>query len=78
MNYSEMLTDELTYIREVEYRYRNFNVTDEIRNILDDRGSFCIDTTDGQEVYHMGQDWAGKRKEFMKDFKNIRDRFIFK
>lgn len=78
MNYSEMLTDELTDIREVEYRYRNFNVTDEIRNILDSRGSFCIDTPDGQEVYHMGEGWTGKRKEFMKDFKNIRDRFIFK
>lgn len=78
MDYKSTLTDELTDIRENEYKLRNFKITDAIRDELDSRGSFCIDTPDGQEVYHMGEKWFNKRKEFMKDFKSIRDRFIFK
>ena len=75
MNLTTMLTDELTSIREVEHSFRNYKITDAIRLELDSRGTFCIDTPKGQDIYHMGNEWKNKRKEFMADIKNIQLRF---
>lgn len=75
MDLLNILTDELTEIREQEYKHRNFKLTDLIRNELDRRGSFVIDTNEGQIVYHMGEKWANRRYDFLKDIKNINQRF---
>jgi len=75
MLFKEMLTDELTDLREVEHSHRNYELSDLIRDELDSRGSFVIDTAKGQEVYHMGIEWSGRRKDFLKDIKNIDQKF---
>jgi hypothetical protein len=57
MNLSEILTDELTDIREEARANKNYTLSDQIRNELDSRGSFCFDNPEGQEVYHLGKEW---------------------
>lgn len=64
-------TDQLTDLRETERNHKNYPICDAIRDVLDGRGSFVIDTADGQVIYHMGTDWAGKRKEFLKNIVEI-------
>jgi len=71
MNLSLILTDELTAIREIEHAHKNYALSDAIRSELDKRGSFVIDTSKGQIVYHMSLKWANKRKEFLKQIKQI-------
>jgi cysteinyl-tRNA synthetase len=78
MNLSLIVTDELTDIREIEHAHKNYTVSDAIRSELDKRGSFCIDTAKGQVVYHMGNQWANKRKEFLKNIKEIDLKFMKK
>jgi hypothetical protein len=68
-NLKETLTDELTDIRERARLYKNYSLSDEIRNELDSRGSFCFDNPDGQEVYHLGlgytREWVIKNRQFL-------------
>jgi 23S rRNA A2030 N6-methylase RlmJ len=71
MDLSLIVTDELTAIREVEHAHKNYALSDAIRAELDKRGSFVIDTAKGQVVYHMGEKWANKRTEFLKNIKQI-------
>lgn len=68
-----ILTDELTDIREKARAYKNFKLSDEIRIELDSRGSFCIDTKQGQEVYHMGDGWT--RKRLIAEIKDVNAKF---
>ena len=75
MNYKNILTDELVDIREVERLHNNYEATDAIRNELDSRGSFVVDTANGQVIYHMGSQWSNKRKEFLKDIRDIDAKF---
>lgn len=51
-------TDELVYLREIARQDKDFQKSDEIRNILDSRGSFVFDTKDGQVVYHLGIEYT--------------------
>jgi hypothetical protein len=49
---SEYLIDELIYIREQVRLEKNYELSDKIRNYLDDNSTFVFDTPTGQEVYH--------------------------
>jgi hypothetical protein len=68
-NLKQTLTDELTHIRERARLYKNYTLSDEIRNELDARGSFCFDNPNGQEVYHLGlgytREWVIKNRQFL-------------
>jgi hypothetical protein len=68
-NLTETLTDELTDIREQERLNKNYALSDAIRNELDERGSFCFDNLNGQEVYHLGlgytREWVIKNRQFL-------------
>lgn len=75
MNYSTILTDELIDIREIEYKHKNYLATDAIRIELDSRGSFVMDTPNGQVIYHMGIDWANNRTELILNIKSINENF---
>lgn len=68
MDLKHILTDELTDMREIARLNKDFKTSDLIRDELDSRGSFCMDTPNGQVVYHMGE---GYTREYM--IKNIRD-----
>lgn len=59
MNWPSILTDELCYLRQQARAAKNWKVSDEIREELERRGSFVVDTKDGQEVHHT----IGKTKE---------------
>ncbi len=63
MDLKNILTDELTDIREDARANKEFTLSDEIRNELDSRGSFCFDHPEGQVVYHLG---PGYTREFVK------------
>lgn len=69
--FNDILTDELVEFRIRAREMQIWNISDIIRNVLDSRGSFVMDTSDGQVVYHMGQQWGNKRVEFIKQFINI-------
>lgn len=71
----EFLTDELCALRELARASGLYTVSDHVRNILDSRGSFVIDTKDGQVVYHMGNGWD--RPKFLKNIKEIDLEFEF-
>lgn len=65
----KMLTDELTDIREEARAKKDFALSDQIRNELDKRGSFCFDNPEGQMVYHLGpgytREFVIKHREFI-------------
>ena len=68
-NLKQTLTDELTDLREQARLSKNYTLSDEIRNELDLRGSFCFDNPNGQEVYHLGlgytREWVIKNRQFL-------------
>ena len=47
-----MLIDELVHLREVARANKDWKTSDAIRDELASRGSFVVDTKDGQEVTH--------------------------
>ena len=49
----DLYTDELIELREKARLDKNYKLSDEIRNILDERLCFIFDTKEGQEVYHL-------------------------
>lgn len=51
-------TDFLCAVREKAKEYKNYLLSDQIRNELDSRGSFCFDTPKGQVVYHLGKGYT--------------------
>jgi len=57
-NFKDFLTDELTDMRISARENRDFRTSDLIRNELDSRGSFAIDSKDGQVVYHLGKGYT--------------------
>lgn len=67
------VTDELVYLREIVREQKDFKLSDEIRNILDSRGSFVFDTKYGQEVFHLGSGYI--REEVVKNYNSINNSF---
>ncbi len=67
MDISQILTDELTDLREQARNDKNFLLSDQIRIELDARGSYVFDTKEGQVTYHTGK--GNQRKELEESLK---------
>lgn len=68
-------TDELVYLREIARQDKDFKKSDEIRNILDSRGSFVFDTKDGQVVYHLGIEYT---RDYVSKNLDLIDKYFLK
>lgn len=75
MDLSQRLTDELTDLRVQARENKDYRLSDEIRNELDSRGSFCMDGPDGQEVYHLGPGYT--RAWLIANIKDVNDKFKY-
>jgi len=53
MNFDNHYIDELTHIREEAREQKDWKLSDQIRDYLDSKNVFCVDTADGQVVYHL-------------------------
>lgn len=69
----DILTDELTDLREQARENKDYLLSDTIRNELDLRGSFCFDTKEGQVVYHLGEGYT--RESVIKNLEFIDNSF---
>ena len=52
MDTTNILTDELVFHREKARKHKNYRLSDLIRNELDKRGTYIMDTAEGQVIYH--------------------------
>jgi hypothetical protein len=66
-----LYTDELIDLREIARANKDWQLSDNIRNILDNRFVFVFDTKNGQEVYHLS-----KQKLQKENKKNINNRLF--
>ncbi len=64
MNYEEILIDELVYIRQIVRNRKQWKLSDEIRNYLDTKLAFVFDTKEGQEVYHLSEEYFKLQDRF--------------
>lgn len=63
------LTDKLIAMRHIARELKNFRLSDLIRNELDSRNCFVIDTDKGQSVFHLIHPMS--RAEFLTNIKDI-------
>ena len=73
MDLSSISTDELTDMRASVRSRKLYSLSDLMRDELDSRGSFCIDTKDDQIVYHLGKGYT--REYLLKNIKDIDNKF---
>lgn len=62
--------DELSYMREQARVEKNWELSDQIRKYLDTKNVFCVDSKDGQVVYHLPLPILS-RSEALKKVENI-------
>jgi len=56
--------DELIYDRNIARENKDFELSDKIRNILDEKFVFIFDTKDGQEVYNLSESYFKYKDRF--------------
>ncbi len=62
--------DQLTHMRECARNENDWVLSDQIRDYLDTKNVFCVDSSEGQVVYHLPEPLTS-RKEALKKVENM-------